>query len=194
MIFGMVGRRGGRYVLLVYGVLFAVWLTLGVVLRRAVRGFTPELLIEIPPYRLPSWRAVAQKLWMRIRGFILEAVPIVLGAVLVVNILYSMGIFFAVADAAAPLVTTVFGLPKESVVPLTVGFLRKDVAMGMMVALNLTTAQLVVASVVLAMFFPCIATFAVLWKELGLSGLVKSIGVMLIAVFLTGGVLNLILN
>jgi ferrous iron transport protein B len=194
MIFGLVGARGGQYVLLVYAALFAVWLALGLVLRRAVRGFTPELLIEIPPYRLPSGRAVAQKLWMRIRGFIIEAVPIVLGAVFVVNILYSVGLFSLIADAAAPIVTTMLGLPKESVTALAVGFLRKDVALGLMAPLGLTAGQLVVGTVVLAMFFPCIATFVVLLREIGLSGVLKSTGIMIVSALLTGGILNLILN
>jgi ferrous iron transport protein B len=194
MIFGLVGERGGRYVLLVYSVLFVVWLALGFILRRAVRGFTPELLIEIPPYRLPSYRAVAQKLWMRTRGFIVEAVPLVLGAVLAVNVLYSLGVFYLIADATAPVVTTILGLPKESVAALAVGFLRKDVALGMMAPLNLTAGQLVVASVVLAMFFPCIATFVVLLRELGVSGLFKSTALMMVAALVTGGILNLIMN
>ena len=157
-------------------------------------GFTPELLIEIPPYRLPSWRAVGQKLWTRIRGFLVEALPLVLGAVLVVNVLYILGVFEAIANATAPVVTTLLGLPKESVAALAVGFLRKDVALGMMAPLGLTAGQLVVGSVVLAMFFPCIATFVVLLRELGVSGLLKATGLMIAAALATGGILNLILG
>lgn len=194
MIFGLVGQSGVQYVLMVYGSLFAVWVVLGLILRRLVRGFTPELLIEIPPYRIPSGRAVYQKLWSRVRGFLREAVPIVLGAVLVVNILYILGVFEAIANATAPVVTTILGLPKESVTALAVGFLRKDVALGMMAPLGLTAGQLVVGSVVLAMFFPCIATFVVLLKEIGVSGLLRATALMLIASVATGGILNLILG
>ncbi len=194
MIFGLVGERGGRYVILVYSTLLAVWLVLGFTLRRAVKGFTPELLIEIPPYRIPSWPAVTRKLWARIRGFIMEALPIVLGAILVVNILYSFGLLEAIADASAPVVTTLLGLPKESVMALVVGFLRKDVALGMMAPLDLTAGQLVVGSVVLSMFFPCIATFTVLLREIGVYGLIKSTGIMVVASLATGAILNLILN
>jgi ferrous iron transport protein B len=194
MIFGLVGQRGGRYVLLVYAVLFLVWMGLGFVLRRLVRGFTPELLLEIPPYRLPSPRAIAQKLWARVRGFFVEAIPLVLGAVLAINLLYSFGLFDAIADFCAPVVTTVLGLPRESVAALAVGFLRKDVALGMLAPLGLTAGQLVVGSVVLAMFFPCIATFIVLLREIGLRGLAKSTGIMLAATLVTGGILNLLLD
>ncbi|GAH25024.1 unnamed protein product, partial [marine sediment metagenome] len=49
MIFGLVGERGGQYVAIVYGTLFVVWIILGIILNRFARGFSPELLIEIPP-------------------------------------------------------------------------------------------------------------------------------------------------
>jgi len=192
MIFGLVGARGVQYVAIVYGTLFVVWIILGFILNRAVRGFSPELLIEIPPYRLPPWRTMLTKLWMRTSGFLKEAVPIILGAVLIINILYVLGIFDAIANFTAPVVTGLLGLPKEAVVALVIGFLRKDVALGMLAPLALTAGQLVVGSVVLAMFFPCIATFVVLFRELGVVNMLKSAGIMILVALITGGILNLI--
>ncbi|UCE33792.1 MAG: ferrous iron transporter B [Deltaproteobacteria bacterium] len=193
MIFGLVGQRGGHYVVMVYGSLFAVWVLLGIIMHHAVKGFTPELLIEIPPYRIPPWRIVFQKLWMRIYGFLAEAIPIMLGAIVVINLLYSVHVFDAIANVTAPIITGLLGLPKEAVTSLLIGFLRKDVALGMLAPLGLTSKQLVVASVVLAMFFPCIATFVVLLRELGLVDLLKATAVMVSAALITGGLLNLIL-
>jgi len=193
MVFGLVGQHGGQYVALVYGTLFIVWIGLGFILNRFVRGFSPELLIEIPPYRLPPWRVVLLKLWLRTRGFLREAIPIILAAVLVINILYGLGVFDAIASFTAPVVTGLLGLPKEAVVALVIGFLRKDVAVGMLAPLALTAEQLVVGSVVLAMFFPCMATFVVLLRELGVTGLLKAVGVMITAALVVGGLLNLIL-
>jgi len=193
MIFGLVGERGGEYVAIVYGTLFIVWIILGIILNHAVKGFSPELLIEIPPYRLPLWRTVLQKLWMRVYGFLAEAIPIILGAVLVINILYVWGIFDTVANFTAPVVTGLLGLPKEAVTALVIGFLRKDVALGMLAPLALSNEQLVVGSVVLAMFFPCIATFVILLKELGVINMLKSAGIMITTALLVGGILNLAL-
>lgn len=193
MVFGLVGERGLQYVAIVYGTLFLVWIILGFILNRMVRGFSPELLIEIPPYRMPLWRTVLQKLWFRINGFLREAIPIILGAVLMINILYALGVFNSIADFTAPVVTGLLGLPKEAVVALAIGFLRKDVAVGMLAPLALTSGQLVVGSVVLAMFFPCIATFVVLFRELGLAGLLKASAVMIVVSLAVGGLLNLIL-
>lgn len=193
MIFGLVGAHGWQYVAMVYGTLFAVWIVLGFILHKAIKGFTPELLIEIPPYQMPVWRTTFQKLWMRAYGFLAEAIPIILGAILVINVLYFIGIFEAIADFTAPLVTGLLGLPKEAVTALLIGFLRKDVAVGMLAPLGLTAGQLVVGTVVLAMLFPCIATFVVLLKELGVVNLLKYFAIMIAMALITGGLLNLLL-
>jgi len=193
MIFGLVGARGLGYVVIVYGTLFIVWIILGFILNRTVKGFSPELLIEIPPYRLPPWRMVLRKLWLRTYGFLAEAIPIILGAILVVNVLYILGVFDAIANFTAPVVTGLLGLPKEAVTALVIGFLRKDVALGMLAPLALSSGQLVVGSVVLAMLFPCIATFVVMFRELGVVNMLKAVGVMIVAALVTGGILNLIL-
>ncbi|MCG2677562.1 ferrous iron transporter B, partial [bacterium] len=102
-------------------------------------------------------------------------------------------VFDFLANLTAPLIHGLLGLPKEAVVALVIGFLRKDVALGMLGPLNLTAQQLVVGSVVLAMSFPCIATFIVLLKELGLKDMLKATGIMIFSAFLVGGLLNLIL-
>ena len=193
MIFGLVGKHGGQYVVLVYGTLLLVWVVLGIILNRVTGGFSPELLIEIPPYRLPPWRGVLQKLWMRVSSFLKEAFPLILGSIVVINILYILGVFGAIANFTAPVVTGLLGLPKEAVTAIVIGFVRKDVALGMLAPLALSAGQLVVGTVVLAMFFPCVATFVVLIRELGVINMLKSAGIMLVTALVVGAALNLIL-
>jgi ferrous iron transport protein B len=193
MIIGLVGKQGMQYVAMVYGSLLVAWVVVGLILNRAIKGFSPELLLEIPPYRFPPWRVVGEKLWLRVSGFIKEALPLVLGAVLVVNILYILGVFEFIANVTAPVVKGLLGLPKESVVAIIIGFLRKDVAVGMLAPLALTAKQLVVSSTVLAMFFPCVATFAILIRELGIKDMLKASGIMIVAALVMGGLLNLVL-
>jgi len=193
MIIGMVGDRGILPLITVYGTLFIVWFLIGIVLRFTAKGLRPELLIEIPPYRLPLLRTLALKMWMRISGFLKEALPIIIGAILVVNILYQFKLFEYLARFAEPVVTRMWGMPREAIVPLLLGILRKDVAIGMFAPLGLTTRQLITGSVLLSIFFPCIATFVVLFRELGFKDGLKSLGVMLITVFLVGSALNILL-
>ena len=193
MVMGLLGAQGAIYVGMVYLTLFVVWLLLGRILNKLLKGSSPELIMEVPPYRIPSPSILARKLSMRMLGFLREALPIVLIGVSVVNVLYFAGIFDVLADFTAPVVTRVFGLPKEAVVALAVGFLRKDVAIGMLGTLGLTASQLVVAATVLAIFFPCVASFVVLWKELGAADTGKSVAIMVVVSLVVGGALNAIL-
>jgi ferrous iron transport protein B len=192
MIFGLVGERGVKYVFIVYGVLFLVWIFLGLIMNLTTKGFTPELFIEIPPYRTPVFISVIKKLWMRIKFFLKEAVPIVLIGVFIVNLFYSLGVFQYIAEFFAPLMNGLLGLPDKAVIALVIGFLRKDVAVGMLAPLSLTNQQLVIGCVVLAMFFPCIATFVVMLRELGWKDMLKASVIMLVASITVGTILNIL--
>ena len=193
MIFGLVGPYGALALMAVFGTLFLVWIILGLILNRTIKGESPEIFVEIPPYRMPYVNALFKKLWMRIRWFLKEAVPYVLIGVLIVNILYSLGIIDFLGRLTEPLITGVMGLPAEAVGALIVGFLRKDVAVGMLVPLGLTIKEMIIASVILTMYFPCIATFTVLIKELNTKDMMKASLIMLSTTVTVGGLLNLIL-
>ncbi len=190
MIFGALGDLGGKYVLMVYGALLVTWVILGKVLHALLPGYSPELVVEIPPYRVPSLQGLGLKLWFRVKGFIFEAIPLVLLGVLIVNALYLSGIMDTLTGFLDPFFKTVLGLPSSAVGPVLLGLLRKDVAVGMLLPLGLSASQLVVAVVVLAMTFPCIATFIVLWKELGVRRMLASVGVMIVTALTAGAVLN----
>jgi ferrous iron transport protein B len=194
VIIGLIGRHGAKGMGMVFGTLFFVWVILGLLLNKFLKGESPEIFVEIPPYRMPYPMAIFKKLWIRIRWFIKEAIPFVLLGVLFVNFLYTLGVIEFVGRMAAPVVTGILGLPREAVGALIIGFLRKDVAVGMLLPLGLNLNQLIVASVILAMYFPCVATFVVLIKEMGAKDMVKSALIMIISALLVGGFLNLILE
>jgi ferrous iron transport protein B len=129
---------------------------------------------------------------MRLKWFIKEAVPFVLLGVLIANILYSTGIMQFIGRAVSPVFNHLLGLPREAAGALIMGFLRKDLAVGMLIPLNLTFQQLVVASVVLSMYFPCVATFTVLLKELGIKDMIKSTIIMILSALITGSLIHFI--
>ena len=64
----------------------------------------------------------------------------------------------------------------------------------MFAPLDMSPEQLVIASVVLAMYFPCVATFMVMLKELGVSGTLKSVALRLVAALLVGTTLHFLLT
>jgi len=194
MVVGLLGKYGALGLLPVFGTLLALWVGLGALLKRLLPGPTPEILVDIPPYRLPYWKALVKKLWMRLRGFLTEAVPFVLLGVLVVNVLYVLGVVEFLSRLFAPVITHLLGLPSEAIAALLVGFLRKDVAVGMLAPLGLSLKQLIVASVVLTAYFPCAATFVMLYRELGAADMARSAAIMLVVAFGTGGLLNMIMS
>ncbi len=190
VVAGLLGKHGPPGFGVVFGTLFVLWLVLGLVLKHLVGGSAPEILVDIPPYRFPYWKSLAKKLWMRVRWFLKEAIPYVLLGVLLVNVLYAAGIIAVLRHLFQPIMGPVFGLPSEAVGALVVGFLRKDVAVGMLAPLDLGLRQLIVASVVLTAYFPCMATFVVLFRELGARDMALAAAIMLISAFSVGGLLN----
>lgn len=193
IVVGLVGKYGSQALAIVFITLFMVWIILGTLLNKILKGESPEIFIEIPPYRIPYWGALLKKLWMRIKYFLKEGVPFVLLGVLVANVLYSLGIIDFIGALTSPVTVGLLGLPKEATAALIIGLLRKDVAVGMLLPLGLTMKQLVIASVVLTMYFPCVATFAVLIRELGIKDMAKSAAIMIASTILVGSLLNLVL-
>ena len=193
MVFGVLGPFGLQYVVMVFATLALVYVVAGLILNRVVPGECPEIFLEIPPYRAPDLRATATKTWMRVRGFVGEAIPYLFLGILVVNLLYSVGFLDLLAAAFAPVMETWLGLPAGAAVALLVGFLRKDLAVGMLVPLGMSPEQLVIAVTMLTIYFPCVATFVVLLRELGARGMLAAAGVMVTTALLVGGALRVIL-
>ncbi|MGO0122441.1 FeoB small GTPase domain-containing protein [Desulfothermobacter acidiphilus] len=186
MIFALVGPHGGKYLAQVFMTLLAVWLVLGLLLNRLTAGYTPALLMEIPPYRWPNRKTLFKKLHLRLSHFLREAVPLVILGILLVNLLHTSGLTYWMARLFAPVFKPLFGLPGDAVIALFLGFLRKDVAMSILIPLNLTPVQLTVASTILAVYFPCIATFLVLTRELGWLDMLRVTGIMLVTALAVG--------
>jgi ferrous iron transport protein B len=190
IIFREVGSRGTVYMLILFSFLVLIWIVLGLFLSATVKGTTPTLLIEVPPYRLPSWKTQYGKIKMRLLSFFKEATPYMLGGILLINLLNVTGVIHWVGNLARPLVTGIWGLPADSVAALILGIIRKDAAVALLEPLMLTNAQVVTATLVLILYFPCAATFAVLWKELGLRDMLKAFAIMAGTTLLAGALIR----
>jgi len=193
VIFGLLLPHGIKYLAVVYGTLLALYILLGFILKSVIPGETPEILMEIPPYRMPSLNSIMKKTWVRVKYFIKDAVPYVLLGVAFVNLLYVFGVVDWLAMVFGPIMAALFGLPPEAVVALIVGFVRKDVAVGMLAPIGMTAAQLTIASTILAVYFPCIATYTILLKELGWKNTLKSTAVMAVVAVIVGFTLKIML-
>ncbi|RLI90597.1 MAG: hypothetical protein DRO89_05575 [Candidatus Altiarchaeales archaeon] len=201
------GEYGNWLMFAIIGYLLLGYFVVGWILNKILPGRSPEILIDIPPYQRPIWKNLTMKTWIRVKCFLVHAVPFVILGSLLVNILYIVGIengnltlvSFEEGDrsimgrlsiALEPILAGWFGVPKETILPLVTAFLRKDLAVAQLSAIPMSMYQLFTSVVLISIYFPCIATFAVLWKELGFRGLLKSIAILIISTFTFGGLLH----
>lgn len=193
MVFGVLGRFGIYYICLVFITLILLYIILGLLFNKFIRGESPEIFLEIPHYRRPSLKATIKKTWMRVRWFLKEAIPYLFLGVLIINILYAVGFLQWFGSSVQPIMSALFGLPGEASIALITGFLRKDLAVGMLLSYDMTALQLVIAVTMLTIYFPCVATFAVLIKELGIKDMIKSAIIMIAVAIIVGFSLRILL-
>ena len=150
-------------------------------LNRVLPDTSSGLVMEMFPLRWPSPRTVLLQTWTRFREFLFVAGPIVLVGSLALGALYETGAVWALAAPLRPIVEGWLGLP--AVAGLTLGFavLRKELALQLLVALAamqygagasslssfMTRDQIFVYALVNTLYMPCVATLAVLARELG---------------------------
>ena len=163
----------------------------GFLLDRIIPGSNPEILVDVPAYHWPLWENVAKKLMNRTKSFLKDAVPFVLLGVLIVNLLYLVGVIDALAVLLEPVFVAWFGVPKETVGPLIAAFLRKDLAVAQLSTIAMTPYQMITAVVLVSIYFPCVATFVVMLQE-GWRELLAAVGVLMVTVFVYGGLMHAI--
>ena len=177
--------------------LLAGFFVFGAILNRFVPGSSPEVAVDIPPLRRPRLANVAMKLSIRIRGFMLSAVPFVLAGVGIVNVLYLGGAVDWLATVFQPVLSGWFGVPEETVPALIAGFMRKDLAIAQLSAVSMSPFQTVMSVVMVSIYFPCVATFGMLIKEGRTSGgIIRVVGgalaTLVAALFIWGGLLRVV--
>lgn len=135
---------------------------------------TPGLIMEVPPYRVPTLRNVSSKAWFRMREFVVEAWPVlIVGSGILAMLNYFN--FAMVFNWLVRPVTWIMGLPSEVGIPLIFGILRKELSLVMLSQalgtvnfdMALTTTQMTVYATFVMFYVPCLATLAVLKRELG---------------------------
>lgn len=175
VVFGLVAFfLGPLLAVVIYLVNLVVIALAGKVLTRLWPQVTPGLILEIPPYRVPSPRAVAGKVWLRVREFLLFAWPLLIGGSVVLALLEYAHVDRYLNLALAP-VTWPLGLPAALGVPLVFGVLRKELSLLMVfqalgttdVRAVLSPGQILTFTLFLLFYVPCLATIAVLWREFG---------------------------
>jgi len=194
MILSILSPYPFRYTLAVFAAIAAAGIASSMLLSRLLKGETPELFLEIPPYQTPCAPILAKKLYFRVKDFLLEAVPMIILGVLAINLLELSGVLGGLSEFFKPAVTGLLGLPPETVSVMTLGFLRKDVSIAMLTPFALSPGSLVVASVFLSLYLPCLGGFMVSMRELGAKDAAKVFAMNFAAALLFASVLNLLVR
>ena len=150
---------------------------LGRVLSLFLKEASPGLILEIPTLKIPSLKNIGLKIWFQLKSFALFAWPLLIAGSVVLGLVQALHGDAVINAALSPLVSGALGLPRELGVTLIFGFLRKELSLLMMLqALGVsyqqlmtvvTANQIVVFTVFVSLFIPCLSTFAMLWREMG---------------------------
>jgi len=192
MIMSLVAPHGIKFIILIFSIFFFIAVLNSFILNKLIKGESPELFVEIPPYRVPYVPMVIKKMWIRLKAFIMEAVPLIIVGVFIIGILDISGITNFFANFFGQPITSILGLPKETISVMILGFLRKDVSIALLIPFNLDIKQLIIASVFMVLYLPCIATFFTLIKEMGIKTTLIIVLIMLFTAIAVGALLNII--
>ncbi len=135
---------------------------------------SPGMILEVPRYQWPSAKVIVRKVWLRLREFVKLSWPLLIGGSLVLGLAEHWQWDQAINTGLAPL-TSVLGLPVAVGTTLIFGVLRKELSLVMLVqALGTTdvstvmsTTQILVFTLFITFYIPCVATLATLVREIG---------------------------
>jgi ferrous iron transport protein B len=203
VVMGGVGRYAGIwYALGIFAISGLLILILGYGINKMLPGEPSGLVMEMFGLRRPSFKAMWQKTWWRFKEFFFVALPIVIGGSLVLGGLYETGWIWPLSAPLKPLIEGWLGLPMIAGISLIFAVLRKELALQFLVtfavakygssAYNLSTfmshTQLFVYGLVTVIYIPCLATIAVLGRELGWKKASIIITITVVLAILLGGI------
>ncbi len=134
-------------------------------------GSRQPLLMELPPLRCPRLEAIWRKTSARVVWYFQEVLPLFMGISLFLWLLELTGLLQGILRALK-LPLSWLGLPEETALVLLTGFFKRDYGAAGLYSLYrqgaLGAKELLVASVLLTLFLPCLAQLFLMLRERGL--------------------------
>ncbi|MDW7726539.1 MAG: ferrous iron transport protein B [Candidatus Methanoperedens sp.] len=172
---------GWKPAVAIFIIILALIVLVGIGLNRVMPGSSSGLVMEMFPFRLPILSSIFKKTWYRFKDFVFVAFPIVVVGSLVLGALYESGFLWELVKPLSPVVEGWLGLPAVAGLTLIFAILRKELALQLLVTLAvvmygggaenllnfMNPTQIFVYALVNTIYIPCVATIAVLGRELG---------------------------
>jgi ferrous iron transport protein B len=189
----MLGPLGLGPTLLFVLILLIIYGATGAAMNKFLPGQSSDLLIDLPPLRLPRLVNMLQKTWLKSKMFLTEAGGIFAAGSVAVAALNAWGILDRLQGVLQPVTVSWLGLPKETANAFIMGFVRRDFGAAGLYDLTMTHHQTLVALLTITLFVPCIASIMIILKERGRKeGVVIWLADLALALFL-GGVAHRVL-
>ena len=188
VIMALVGFYLGAYWALgIYALNLVVVAMAGNVLARLWPEIAPGMLMEVPPYHRPTARVVLLKTWWRLREFVVVALPLLIVGSAVLGLIEFFGWQAAINTLLSPL-TALLGLPAAVGLTLIFGVLRKELSLLMLmqavgttdVHSVMTSAQILIFTLFVTFYLPCLATLASTVREVGRKLTAAAAGALLV--------------
>ena len=177
VILALVGAYlGAEWAIGIYIFNLAVIAILAKIAFKALPGEPMGLIMEMPPYRIPSPGAILKHTWWKIKSILLVVFPYYMVGGLIFAVAYLVGAFDLLNSTFAPITEGWLGLPAYAATLLLFGIVRKELIVVLPAVLYATTdlstiltpVQMIVLTVVALFYIPCLATIEALRREFGL--------------------------
>ncbi|MCE5275951.1 MAG: ferrous iron transport protein B, partial [Deltaproteobacteria bacterium] len=198
VILALAGKYlGATYTTAIFIGNIMVALAVSFALSRLQVDMAPGLIMDVPPLRRPYLNQVANKVWWRLREFLVFAWPVIVISSLVLAFLSHMGVDTTINGFLEPITSGILRLPDQTGITLFLGIFRKELTLLMLnqalgtvnVAAVMSHAQILVLVVFTVLYIPCIATISTLWKEGGWKIALYSIALnTTVALVVAGGI------
>src|SRR5581483_6726738 len=163
----MLGLLGNRSDLVTLWAIFLVgiFMLIGLLAAKVMPGERPTFYMELPPLRLPTLGNVLVKTYTRMEWYFREVFPLFIVASVIIWLGRLTGLFDVIVNGLQPLVHWL-GLPDQAAVAFLFGFFRRDYGAAGLYDLrnSMTGIQILVSTVTMTLFVPCVAQFSVTHK------------------------------
>jgi ferrous iron transport protein B len=196
VVLGLVGAFvGWQWAVGLFILQFLLIFLIGKILSKLIPNRSPGFIMEIPDFRNPSLRVVWRQAWYKFKDFLTVGIPLIVAGSMVIEALQVFHWLENITRVLSPITVWWLGLPAFSGIILIFGILRKEANLALLISMAggaaittiMTPVQMVVFSIVIMLYIPCISTIAVLIKESGLKLTVLMVLAEVMLAVLVGG-------
>lgn len=194
VVLALLGTLSPLAVLIWAGVVLSVIVLVGRLAAVILPGRGSDFVLELPPLRMPRLGNIVVKTLARIEWYLKEAVPLFVLGTLLLFAADRLRLLGGLERAVGPVLQAGLGLPAETAGAFVIGFLRRDFGAAGLYRMaqegRLDPIQVLVATVTITLFIPCVANFLMIVKERGWRTGVAVAGFVFPCALAVGGLLN----